>query len=291
MSVTIDQSFITQFESEVKLAYQQMGSKLRNTVRLKTNVVGSTARFQKLGKGAASTKSRHGDVPVMNAVHSYVDATLADWYAGDYVDKLDELKTNIEERKITVDTGAYALGRKVDDIIIDAAQLSLPSACKNTGAYSGYSNNNYDAAIKAAVIEGFAALNNADVPDDGQRLCVVGPHQWNHLLNVTEFASSDYIGADQHPWLAGTQARKWLNTLFLMHTGLDTANSAASRICLMYHKSALGLAEGQSITTDITWQGTKAAFFIDNMLSAGCIRIEDSGVWAFYAQDAAMTVD
>ena len=33
MSVSIDQSFIRQFEAEVHESYQRMGSKLRQTVR------------------------------------------------------------------------------------------------------------------------------------------------------------------------------------------------------------------------------------------------------------------
>ena len=37
---SIDVAFTKQFESEVHLAYQRMGSKLLNTVRRKTNVVG-----------------------------------------------------------------------------------------------------------------------------------------------------------------------------------------------------------------------------------------------------------
>ena len=49
MANTIDQAFIKQFETEVHMAYQRMGSKLRNTVR-STNVTGSTARFQVIGK-------------------------------------------------------------------------------------------------------------------------------------------------------------------------------------------------------------------------------------------------
>jgi len=40
MANTIDQAFIKQFETEVHMAYQRMGSKLRNTVR-STNVSGS----------------------------------------------------------------------------------------------------------------------------------------------------------------------------------------------------------------------------------------------------------
>ena len=65
MSTTIDQAFIKLFEQEVHEAYQRQGSKLRNTVRTISNVNGSSAVFQKIGVGTASTKSTNGLVPVM----------------------------------------------------------------------------------------------------------------------------------------------------------------------------------------------------------------------------------
>ena len=98
MSATIDQAFIKQFEAEVHMAYQRMGSKLKNMVRNVNGVKGSTVQFQKVAKGSASTKARHAEVVAMNIVHSNVTATLNDFYAADYVDKLDELKVNIDER-------------------------------------------------------------------------------------------------------------------------------------------------------------------------------------------------
>ncbi len=51
MSVSIDKVFIKQFEAEVHLAFQQMGTKLRSTVRTKNDVKGSSTTFQKIGKG------------------------------------------------------------------------------------------------------------------------------------------------------------------------------------------------------------------------------------------------
>ncbi len=120
MANTIDQAFITQFESDVHLAYQRMGSKLRNTVRQASGVTGSTVKFQKIGKGAANTKSRNGDVTGMEVAHTNVTATLTDHYAPEYIDKLDELKTNIDERQAVAQSAAYALGRKTDELIIAA---------------------------------------------------------------------------------------------------------------------------------------------------------------------------
>ena len=89
MSVSIDKVFIKQFEADVHLAFQQMGTKLRSTVRTKNDVKGSSTTFQKIGKGIASVKARHGLVPVMNLDHTPVECVLTDYYAGDWVDELD----------------------------------------------------------------------------------------------------------------------------------------------------------------------------------------------------------
>lgn len=289
MANTIDQAFIKQYESEVKLAYQQGGSKLRNLVRLKTGVTGETDTFQKIGKGAATQKSRNGDIPPMNPAHSNVTATLEDWYGGDYVDSLDKLKTNIDEQQALIATSKNALGRKVDALIINAAHSSIPSSSTNTTAYGGYSQAQYHNAIQAATMEGFEFLNENDVPDDGDRVVVLGPHQWNHMLKVEEFSSADYVGSEL-PFLKGTQVKRWMNMLFMMHTGLKTANSGGSRICLMFHKSALGLAEGADVTTDVAWIATKAAWWVNAWISAGAVRIDAEGLWEFYAQDSAMAI-
>ena len=119
MANTIDTAFIKQFETEVHIAYQRMGSKLRNTVRT-SNVTGSVARFQVIGKGVANTKSRNGNVTPMELAHTTVEATMADFYAPEYIDKLDELKTNINERQAVAQSAAAALGRKTDELIYAA---------------------------------------------------------------------------------------------------------------------------------------------------------------------------
>ena len=278
MSISIDQAFIKQYEAEVHEAYQQRGSKLRHTVRLKTGVEGKSTTFQKVGKGTAGQKTRHGNVPVMNIDHTPVECTLEDWYAGDWVDKLDELKTNIDERQVQVNAGAFALGRKIDSLIITAARSGLSSDQKVAEGSAGLT--------KSKILQAFELLNDADVPDDGQRYAIVGAHQWNELLNITEFKSADYVGASELPWLAGTQAKRWLNMIWIMHTGLPV--SSGTRYCLMYHRTALGLAEGiTGVWTDITWHGDKAAHFVDNAISAGAVRIDSTGIVEIACDDDA----
>jgi len=269
MSITIDQAFIPDFEDDVKLAYQQGGSKARGTVRLKTNVTGSTSRFQKVGKGTANKKARHGRVPPMNAQHSYADAAIEDWHAGDWVDKLDEYKINIDERQAMIMTGASALGRKVDGLIFAAARSGLPTAQKVTCAGSS--------PTLVEVMEAFEIINDNDVPDDGYRFCACAPKFWNGLLSLEQFSNADYVGADTHPFLTGTQAKKWLNIVWYLSTQL-TKDSSNYRYNIMYHKTAIGWAEGQDVTVDITWNGPEQAYWVNASISGGAVAIDQNGI-------------
>lgn len=276
MSTSIDQAFIKQYEAEVHAAYQRMGTRLKGTVRVKSGVIGKSVVFQKVGKGTAGQKTRHGLVPVMNVDHSNVEVILGDYYAGDWVDKLDEIKTNIDERQVLANAGAFALGRKVDELIIGAARSSLPSAQKIAVGGTGMT--------RAKIQQAIELLNDADVPDDGQRFCVVGSHQWEELMAIQQFASGDFVG-ETYPWLKGTEARRWRNTVYIHHSGLPV--SGTTRYCLMYHKTAIGWAEGADITVDITWHGDRAANFVNHMMSGGAVRIDDTGVVEIACDDTA----
>ena len=134
MSTSISTAFIKQFEAEVHMAYQRMGSKLRNTIRQVNNVKGSQARFQKVGTGSAVSKSRHAQIPTMDITHSTVDVTLADFYAADYVDRLDELKTNLDEKQVLAQSAAAALGRKTDQLINDVLDAGSDAVTVVPGA-------------------------------------------------------------------------------------------------------------------------------------------------------------
>lgn len=263
MSVSIDNVFVKQFEADVHLAYQQMGTKLRNTVRSKSGVIGASTTFQKVGKGTASTKSRHGIVPVMNLNHEPVECLLQDYYAGDWVDALDELKTNVDERRVVAGAGAYALGRKTDELIIDA----MNGATLSVGDYK-------TGLTKDLILAAVEKLNEKDVPDDGRRFAVVGVHQWNELLSMEEFTSADYVG--DTPLTSGFESKKWLGITWVLYNALPLATT--NRDCFIYHASSIGHACGQEVKTDISWHGERAAHFISNSMSQGAVLIDADGI-------------
>lgn len=270
---SIDDSFIKHFQAEVVASYQQMGSKLKSTVRSKNNIKGASTTFQKMGKGTAATKSRNGQVPVMNLVHSTVECSLSDFYAGEWVDSLDELKVGHDERRAVAQAGAYALGRKTDELIINA--LNTTTTVVGDGSTK---------LTKELILNAFTKLNETDIPDDGERYALVAPAQWNQLLAIDEFCSADYVG-NKTPYLAGCESRKWLGINWVMHTGLPADATNKTHTCFIYHKNAVGHAVGMDIKTDITWHGDYAAHFVNNMMSQGACLIDKAGVLKVVAKD------
>ncbi len=204
----------------------------------------------------------------MNLAHTNVECVLQDYYAGDWVDRLDELKTNIDERQVIASAGANALGRKTDEMVMNA----LSNASTNTIADSN------TGLTKDKVLEAFETFGENDVPDDGGRFAVVGWKQWSDLLKIEEFVNADYIGNTNLPYASlMTQAKMWLGTVWVPHSGLPIDNDDV-RSCFYYHKTAIGHASGSDVQTDISWHGDRAAHFVNNMMSQGASLIDDSGV-------------
>jgi hypothetical protein len=290
MSNSIDQAFIRQYEAEVHHVFQRQGGILRSTVRVKDNIVGKSTTFQKIGKGTASTKARHGVITPMNQDHTPIECTLADFYAGDWVDKLDEAKTNVDERMALAQGGAWALGRKVDDQIITELGLTSQSASNWTVTSQ--------AAIRNSAISMVTALFSNDVPNDGNIFVAVTPKAWAFLMTVDEFKRSDYVTDASLPYVVGAPVmsfKRWMNANWVMHTGLAGKGTSTATL-LAWHKSSIGYATGahagnaaqnQAVAADITWHGDRAAHFVNHMMSGGAKLIDDTGVIKGTVDDTA----
>jgi len=263
MANTIDVAFIKQFESEVHMAYQRMGSKLRNTIR-STNVTGSTARFQKIGTGAASTKSRNGDVTTMELAHTNVEATMADYYAAEYIDKLDELKININERQAVAQSAAAALGRQTDALIV---------AAMDAGANATAIADTSGALVKADLLTLFETFGSADIPEDGQRYLAMSPAGFADLFNINEFASSDYVGPQNLPFAGGMTMKEFLGFKIFSTSAVAGGKNFA------YHTSAVGLGINSDVQTEVNYVPEKVSHLTTSMMSMGAVVIDDDGVY------------
>ncbi len=283
MSTSITTSFITSYEAKVHEVFQRKGSYLKDSVRIKDNVIGSTAVFQKIGTGVATTKARHGTITPMNQTHTAPSTTLADFYAGDWVDKLDEAKININERDVIASGGAMALGRKVDSQITTVLDTTTQSTITLTVTSF--------ATVRATVNEFAEAAWLNDVPNDGEVYGIVTARYWSQLMQLDQFSRADWVGADGLAYVEGPTIGKgrwkdWMGIKWKMQTGLPGAGTATAK-CFIYHKTAVGYAIAQSagnvagnesVAADITWHGDRAAHFVNHMMSGNAVMIDDTGV-------------
>lgn len=292
MATQITNSFVRQYESEVHHLFQRQGGYLRQSVRTKDNVQGSSTTFQKIGKGTATTKARHGVITPMNQDHTAIECTLADFYAGDWVDKLDEAKINHDERMAIAKGGAWALGRKVDDQILTAMDGTSQTAIIWT--YGSVHQ------VENSLLNTLRDLDDSDVPNDGQRFVVLSPRAYAAAMKVDSFRSGDYVDVSNKTMEQGQPImtwRRWMNANFTSHAGVSGVGSATAK-GFAYHRDAVGYAtgnhsqnaaqnDGMFIAADITWHGDRAAHFVNHMMSGGACLIDDTGCYELTLDDTA----
>lgn len=291
MSTSIPTSFVRQYESEVWHTFQREGGILRVACRTKNGVVGKSTTFQKIGKGVATTKARAGVITPMDIDHTAVECTISDFYAGDWVDRLDEAKVQHDERMALAKAGAYCLGRKVDDLIL----AELDNTTQTSVTWSAAS----DAATLNSLLKVVKALDANDVPNDGGRYCVLTPFAWAAAMRLQQFANSQYIGGNL-PYTEGAPImtwKAWNGVKWAVHNGVSGVGTATAK-CFAWHKNAIGFATGAHpmnvadnptgvVMADITWHGDRASHFVNHWMSGGAKLIDDAGAIEFDVDDTA----
>ena len=281
---SVSNAFVTMFSDDVKQAYQQQTSKLVDSVRVVRNVVGSTYKFHTLTKGGSiKNKARFEDIVVMSdtsksltspgaytgstAQNATVTATLANYHAGEYVQTLDEVKTNADLRSTFAVAIASALGRATDKSIVDALDDGTPTNIKYTAQGANGLN-------KAALLEAHEALNALDVPTSDRTL-LISPAALTDILTDTTLVSSDN-GVITNQALATGYIPNILGFRVVI-SSLLTADSTV-RKTYAFHKNSVGTAIGAEMKINFNYVPQKASSLILGEMSCGSAMIDADGV-------------
>ena len=272
MSIQIPNAFVTEFDEAVKHLYQK-GSILADTVRKKSGVIGSTCKFNVYGKGQATPRLPGTDVVPINYDVSLVTATLADWNAPVYADIFDGKKINHSEVPEAQMLVSNAIGRRLDQIVIDALETGANSTtvAKTVGADNG---------LNVAKIRQLGYLmDDAGVPNDGERYFAVSAKGKAQLLADAEASSSDYV--EMKAYMSGELPSFYGFKFKLVETRAEGGLSLSTndRTCLGYHKTSTGLAMGMDIRSEINYVPEKTSTLINSMMSAGAVAIDDTGIF------------
>lgn len=228
-------AFQTQYRQEYIAQFEQKQSFFRVSATTEAVIKGNTATFLVAGTGGATAVTRgvNGLIPGRADSLTQTSATLQEWH-----DKPKRTAFNIfasqgDGRRILQEGSVKVLNRKIDDTII--AQLSTGTQTTSTAAGVP--------ASLALFTKALAILGNADVDVDEEEnmFCAVSHAAWNYLMQIKEFASSDYV--DVRPMGAGpiVKMRNWIGVNFFKSNRLS-GRTTSNELCLMWHRSAIGYA-------------------------------------------------
>jgi len=270
MAINVSNAFVTLFDAEVKQAYQGE-SMLRNTVRLRTGVEGSTHKFPKIGAGVAQVRVPQTDVTPMNVDYSQATVTLSDYIAAEYSDIFNQAKINFDERSELVQVVSKSIGRRADQLIIDALDAASTSLTVATGIGGATSNLNIEKLIEAKKL-----LDAGNVPMEGRHM-LIHANNLSGLLGETQVTSSDYNTVKA---LVSGEVNTFLGFQFHVIGDRDEGGlpKPSTRTCYAWHQSALGMAEGMGIRTEINYIPEKTSHLVASMFSAGAVGIDAGGI-------------
>lgn len=280
MAISISNAFVTLFDTEVKQAYQA-DAVLRNTVRLRTGVTASTHKFPKIGAGVAQVRVPQTDVTPLNVTYSQATVTLSDWIAAEYSDIFNQAKVNFDERQELVQVVSKAIGRRADQLVIDALAASSTSLTVSNDIGGTDTNMNV-----AKLREAQRLLNAGNVPME-DRYILIHAYNLSNLLSETSVTSSDFntVKALVQGELDTFLGFKFITIGDRSEGGLTGGGSGQDRVVYAYHKNAIGMAEGMGIRSEINYIPEKTSWLVSSMFSAGAIAIDAGGVVAITCRE------
>jgi hypothetical protein len=270
MAVGISNAFVQLFDAEVKQAYQASRA-LAGVTRERTNVEGNQVKFPKIGKGTATIRVPQSDVTPLNVSYSQVTASMSDYIAAEYSDIFHQAKVNFDERRELVQVVGNAIGRRMDQLVIDALNASSGAATVATSVGGAGTNLNL-----AKLLAAKKALDAKNVPAEG-RCMIIHANGLAALLDETELTSSDFATVKA---LSMGEIDTFLGFKFIMLGDRDEGGLPlpSTRTSFAFHRDAVGLGISMNQKSEINYVPEKTSFLVASMFSAGAIAIDDDGI-------------
>jgi hypothetical protein len=201
---------------------------------------------------------------------------MSDYNAAEYSDIFHQAKVNFDERQELVQVVSKAIGRRMDQLILDGLDAaSSPSTVAKTVVTSGSataSNLNVGKLIAAK-----KALDANNVPFDDRHI-IVHANNLSGLLGDERAISGDFATVKA---LVAGEINTFLGFRFYVIGDRDEGGlplSTNDRTCFAFHRSSIGMAVNMNQKTEINYVPEKTSFLVNSMFSAGAVAIDDEGI-------------
>lgn len=260
MSWDIDKALVQTYKRNIEIKYQQQGSLLQGAVRVESQ----NAEFDFFDRitsvEATEVTTRHGDTPLIQTPHDRRRVALRDFDWADMIDKKDKLRMLADPTSSYTQNAIWALGRKRDSIIVEAA-----FGTAYTGK-TGATPVTFPAAQTIAVnyVESGTAANSnlsigklrrtrylmdkAEAINAGERKLFIAcdPSQIQAMLRLNELTSSEYAEVKA---LVNGEINTFMGFTFIRYNSLPVATSIRS--VLAWEQQGLLLSVANEVMVDV----------------------------------------
>lgn len=247
------------YKSTVEHLLQQKGSKLRSTVMSDTYKGKSGVPVNQIGAVEAQRRTaRHADTPLIATPHDRRWVYPDDYEWADLIDQQDLLRTIADPTNPYAVNGAYAIGRKMDDAIIEAmfgaartgeeggTTVAFPATQIVPTSAGGLT------IAKLREAKQILLANEVDMDMD-PIYCLIGAKQHDDLLGETQAVSLDY---NDRPVLVDGRIRRFMGFNFIDIQRLPLVGS--DRKIPVYAKSGLHFGVWNDLEVRISERSDKS---------------------------------
>lgn len=267
MSTSLTAVQQVEFDALVKAQYQSLGFLLRDTVRVRRDVIGSTVSFRKVNQIQAVSTGYLQSVVIQDPGYSQFSAILQKYTAPTAVDSVQELTVNFDTKMENAMIVANALGRRSDQIIINALAASPGSTVVDGGTNMTYS--------KYTQIIQFFENNAVPLPE---RFVAMSASNFRSLLAQDQFVSTFYT---QNRVLDKGFVRDYLGINLIIIPQMNEGGLPKSgniRNVFAWHKQSTGMGIGHDFRTEINYLPRETSWLVNGIFSAGAVVIDNLGI-------------
>lgn len=269
-----------QYRQELIATFEEGMSWLRQTTVTEAVVKGNQATFLVAGSGgaAAVTRGVNGLIPARADDLTQTTATLVEWHDLVRKTRFNIFQSQGDQRSLMQQTTRKVLNRRIDADVI----AQLDTATNNLGATTTMS--------LSVVAKAITTLGENEVPveEEDKMWAVMTPAVRGYLMQIPEFASSDYV---EMKFLNGPARRvqRWAGFNWIFHPNL-TGVGTASEKCYFYHRDAIGSAfdSGEGLNTAIGYDDEQDYSYARASSFTGAKLLQQNGIVQFLHDASAI---
>jgi hypothetical protein len=274
MTVSLTNVAIQQFEDQFIIEYQGRRT-LEEGVQVRRGVIGDAYKWPRIGPAVMELRGApQSIIPASDVTHTQVTTSFEDRILNTPTDIFQQAQVNASERQALAFDHAMAVGRRTDQIIINALAAS---GTTNTIVNGGTN-------MSVAKLRQASFLLNEDNVDPMNRFIAMHPSQLKALLAETETTSSDFNTVKA---LVSGEIDSFMGFKFFLiaeRTEGGLPKTGDIRTAFAWQQRAMGMAfagfEGGQANPSVTvdWDPLRQSWLTISKLRAGASALQPVGI-------------